>query len=175
VSFGWRGLARVLVASALGIGAFHEGCDPRLAARSSLALEQPSLDGGARAVVRDHPQRPGQPQSLWVGPAGGALAKVVELARDEGRCDRAEWAAEGVRVAFLIGHRRVVVADREGGRVVFDRALVEGEGPPRVVTAIALTADGGRLQFVTCLEAGGGCTDIEQIDLATGQELRRSG
>ncbi len=102
----------------------HAGCDARQLGLPRVGLELVSPGGELVAQVRNSPSLDPPRQSLWVGPSGGKVERVAELAEDQEWCDRIVWSADGSMVGFLVAGTRLIVVDIREGGVLTERALL---------------------------------------------------
>lgn len=112
-----------------------------------------SPDRRYAAFVRNHPNPDPWDQSLWIQPKGGRATRVMRVPPDAFWCDTILWSADSRRVAFIVANAIVHVFDPASRQSVFSGFVGRRswDTPPRyVLSAAALTADGGGMVFREC-------------------------
>lgn len=128
------------------------GCDKELLGLPRVPLSVVSPDGGAVALVRNHPNIDPPAQSIWLE-IGSDRKLLRRLGPDSDWCNTIVWSSDGSTVAFLVQDARILVADRHSRRIVSEKWLTEwkGEYPPyRIVEGLTLSADGREAIFRDC-------------------------
>ena len=97
-------------------------------------------------------------QALHVGPAGGSLAAVATLARDE-RVTEIIWSPDGRRVGFLVDGQELRLYDAQTRAPAGQVDLVPDDARPttRVARGVTFSDTGAALTFDDCPRRTSGC------------------
>jgi hypothetical protein len=113
-----------------------------------------SPDGRLVAEVRNHPNLDPPSQTIWLGRAGGTLAKVKTLGPDSDWCNAIVWSSDSSTVSYLVQDARLITVDAASARILSEKWLTDwrGEYPPkRMVRKLALSGNGLEASFEDCL------------------------
>jgi hypothetical protein len=146
-------LAMLIVAAAAG---YAVGL--RAGAERELLFARPAEAQGV-AFVREAPCADKTCHTLWLGSSREDAVQVASLAPERERCDEITWAADGLRVGFLVNGYQLRIFDGYTRKPVREVNLIEPDGTPssRFVRGITFSGNGAAVTFDECPRGRSGC------------------
>jgi hypothetical protein len=111
------------------------------------------------AFVRERACDTGRCQTLWIGTSREDASVVSELAGSHELCEEIAWAADGLRVGFVINGHQLRIFDGESREQVGVTDLIDAEGTPttRIARGVTFSPTGAAVTFDDCPRFTSGC------------------